>query len=319
MSQAVLLARYPKGVPTPADFALAEVPTPEPADGEVLVEVTHLSMDPLPRVRMAERSPIGPPMRLGHPVEGRATGRVLASRAPAFRPGDPVIGELGWRTHAVLPAAALQPAAETPLHANLNTLGPTGLAAYFCVESVAPQPADTMLIAPGAGAVGLLAAGIARLLAPGVRILATARGPGQRAHLEAHGLEPVDPDTPPQTPIDILIDGVGGAFHDHAVRHLKPHARVLLLGFVSAYNSGGPPRYGDAAAILMRRATMRGFLLADHAAAFPRALAHLRTWVESGRLTPAETLWPGLAQAPHAFAALFGDAPPGKQIIALET
>lgn len=319
--KAIHLAAYPEGPPTPAHFAAVDEPDPTPAEGEVLVQVLALGMDPAERMRMSPHARMGSPIPLGQAVAGRGVGRVLASRRPDFTPGDLVGGELGWRTHAALPAAALERLApgDHPPHAHLNALGPTGLAAWFAINQVGPCAHETLVIAPAAGAVGSLAAQLARNL--GARVIGLARGERQLAYLRTLGVEAADADgdlAPLAPGIHIFIDGVGGALHDRVLAHLAPHARVLLLGCIAGYNDAAPPRYGNAAAILFRRATMMGFLLADHIARAPQARAALAAAIAHGTLHPAETLWRGLAQAPYAFAALFADAPPGKQIVILE-
>lgn len=309
--RAVVLARYPDGVPAPGDFRVVDVAAPEPAAGEVVVAVAYLSMDPAVRLRLAAASAMAPPARLGEVVPGRGVGVVVASREPGFAEGDVVTGELGWRTHAGLPAGTLTRVDRTgPLHHHLNALGPTGLAAWLAVDLARPVAGETALVAPAAGAVGSIAAQLAR--GRGARVLGTARGDAQRAYLTSIGVEP-EPD--PLPPLDALIDGVGGAFHDRAVCALAPRARTVLIGFVAGYNQTARPRYGDAHAILMRRATMTGFLLADHADRFAEAAAGLAAALADGSLVPAQHVWRGLEQAPAAFAALFGDAPPGKQLV----
>lgn len=317
--KAVLLVRYPDGLPVPADFALADLPEPEPGDGEVLVRVTHLSLDPMPRTRMQARPPMGPPMALGRPVEGRGVGQVVQSNAPGFAPGDWVLGEPGWQALAALPAARLErlDGGQAPRH--LNALGPTGLAAYFIVEKLFPREGQTLLVAPGAGAVGNLVCQIARHVAPGLRIVGTAQTPAQADSLAALGVDAMLADADwPGGGIDRFVDGIGGGFHDRMLPHLAIGARVLLLGFIAGYGSAAPPHYGNAGAILMKRASMEGFLLADHMDRVGQARARLRGWLEAGAIRPAETLHRGLEAAPVAFCALFAGSPPGKQIVALE-
>jgi NADPH-dependent curcumin reductase CurA len=318
--KALRLTRYPQGSPTLDDFALADLPDPVAGPGEVLVRVTHLSLDPLPRVRMQERSPMGPPMRLGAPVEGRGAGCVLHSNDPAFAPGDIVVGELGWQSLAALPGERLTKVEGGRPQDHLNALGATGLAAWFVVDALAPRPGETLLVAPAAGAVGSLVCQMAEARAPGVRVLGTAIGPAQSEFLIGLGVEPVAPDAewPGPGGIDAFVDGVGGPFHDAMLAHLKPRARVVLLGFVSAYGEEGPPRYGNASAILMKRARMEGFLLADHMARAAEARTSIARWLAEGTLKPAETVHRGLASAAAAFAGLFADSPPGKQIVELE-
>lgn len=318
--KALCLERYPQGAPRAEDFALADLPDPVAGPGEVLVQVTHLSLDPLPRVRMQAQSPMGQPMRIGAPVEGRGAGRVLLSNDPGFAPGDIVLGELGWQSRAVLPAARLCRVEGGRPQDHLNALGPTGLAAWFVVDALALQPGETLLVAPAAGAVGSLVCQMAQARSPGVRVVGTALGAGQAAFLEGLGVEPIPPDAdwPGPGGIDAFVDGVGGALHDRMLAALSPRARVLLLGFVSAYGEEGPPHYGNAAAVLMKRASMQGFLLADHMDRAAEARAGIARWLEEGTLKPAETIHLGLASAAAAFAGLFADSPPGKQIVELE-
>jgi NADPH-dependent curcumin reductase CurA len=318
--KALCLVRYPQGAPQAGDFELRELPDPVPQAGEVLVAVTHLSIDPVPRLRMQMRPPMGPPMRIDAPVEGRCVGRVVQSRDPAFVPGDMVLGELGWQSRAVLPAAQLQRIEGGRPQDHLNALGATGLAAWFVVESIAPKTGETLLVAPAAGAVGSLVCQIARASVPGLQVVGTALGERQARFLEGLGVEPLVADADWHRPggIDLFVDGVGGALHDRMLGHLNPRARVLLLGFVSAYGDNSQPSYGNAAAVLMKRARMEGFLLADHMARATEARAAIARMLAEGSLKPAEAVHHGLAAAATAFAGLFADSPPGKQIVELE-
>jgi NADPH:quinone reductase len=119
-------------------------------------------------------------------------------------------------------------------------------------------------------------------------------------------------------PVHGFIDGVGGLLHDAVVQRLALHARVILLGFIAAYNEATPPVYGSALPILFKRALVSGFLLADHAADFGRARTTLAAMLDAGTLRAVETFHHGLAGTPAAFAGLFGEPPPGKQIVRLE-
>ena len=51
-SREIHLAARPHGVPEATDFALVEVDVPEPADGEVLIRNSYMSVDPSMRPRM---------------------------------------------------------------------------------------------------------------------------------------------------------------------------------------------------------------------------------------------------------------------------
>src|SRR5215203_6325307 len=59
----VILAARPEGFPQESDFALDEVNVPRPGTGEVLVRVSHASIDPYQRGRMSEARSYAKPMR----------------------------------------------------------------------------------------------------------------------------------------------------------------------------------------------------------------------------------------------------------------
>ncbi|MBA3895569.1 MAG: NADP-dependent oxidoreductase [Sphingomonadaceae bacterium] len=326
MSRRIVLRAFPAGAPTAADFEIVDGSAPTLADGEVLLEVTHLSMDPFPRLRMCDKPMAGPPIRPGELVDSRGIGRVLESRHPDFHAGDYAAGDVGWQEQVALPADRLHKldlSLGLPQQ-HLGILGPSGLTAYFATHEVGrPRDRETVLIAPAAGSVGSLAGQIAAL--DGARVIGAGRGDRQCAALvdELGFGAAIDSDQPAELDraapdgIDLFIDGVGGALHDAVLARLNPRARIVLLGFISSYNDDAPPRYGNAASILFRRARMEGFLLADWEPRFADARRQLSRWLESGAIRPVESLWHGLDQAPAAFASLFAAAPPGKQIVIL--
>lgn len=322
----ILLRSYPAGVPAPENFELVPAPVPEPGDGEVLLAVTHLSIDPFPRLRMRTDSRVGPPLPLGTTVDGRGIGRVLASRAAGLAVGDHVMGDVGWQSHVALPAAGLRKLdlALGPPQRHLSLLGPSGLTAYFAMVVLGgPKPDETVLIAPAAGSVGTVAIQLAK--AAGARVVGVGSGPAQLSELATLGVDvAVDHRdraglaTACPTGVDVFLDGVGGALHDAVAGLLNPRARIVLLGFIAGYNDEGPPRYGDVPALLFKRARIEGFLLADWQAGFDKAMAALAAMERAGTVRAVETVWHGLARAPEAFCGLFGDAPAGKQIVTLE-
>lgn len=326
MSVEIVLARYPRDRIDPAnDFRLQEVPCPAPAEGEALVEVTHLSMDPFPRMRMRADSRVGPSMALDRFVEGRGIGRVVDSRHPGFKPGNWVMGELGWRTHAQLPGDQLVPIdlALGPPERHLSVLGSSGLTAYFTMEAGRPQPGETVVIAPAAGSVGMIAGQIAKRA--GARVVGIGGGSQCAALTRELGFDAaVDHacladqlHTACLEGVQLFLDGVGGPTHDAVMSGMAPRGRVILLGFIAGYGEGPRP-YGSMLPPLMKRLQVQGFLLADWRDRFAEAQAQLADWLRTGAIRPVESIWEGLDQAPAAFAALFGDAAPGKQIVRLQ-
>ncbi|MDT7747824.1 MAG: hypothetical protein QOD96_1486, partial [Pseudonocardiales bacterium] len=83
------------------------------------------------------------------------------------------------------------------------------------------------------------------------------------------------------------------------------------------YNDLGPNTPGQRAIvqILMRRATMHGFLVLDHLDRFGEATAHLAGLLATGRLHYKETILDGLDQAPEAMAQILNGAKVGKMVV----
>lgn len=321
MNRQVHLVRYPVGAPRAEDFAIADAPMPTPRDGEVLLRVDCLGLDPFPRLRMRADSRVGPPLPLNQVVDGRGIATVIASRHADFGTGDVVAADTGWQHFTVLPGDRLQrlDLALGPRREHLSLLGPSGLTALFVTERAA-RPGEMLAMAPAAGSVGILAGQIARLL--GAHSLGIGASTAQTAALPDLGYdEAISVDDVLEgkigCEINAFIDGVGGALHDAVLLRLAPHARIVLLGFIAGYNDAGPPRYGNMLPLLMKRATLTGFLLADHEPRFAEARRRLAAWRDAGQLRAVEAVHDGLAATPAAFAGLFGDAPPGKQIVRL--
>jgi NADPH-dependent curcumin reductase CurA len=103
----VLLKRRPTGMPTTADFDVADGPMPDPGDGEVLVRGIYLSLDPYMRGRISGARSYAKPVDIGAVMEGRVVGQVVRSRDPSFREGDYVYGGYGWQLSSAVPAKGL--------------------------------------------------------------------------------------------------------------------------------------------------------------------------------------------------------------------
>src|ERR1700760_4101736 len=94
-SREIHLARRPKGVPVPDDFALVEVDTPDAGEGEIQVQALLMSVDPYMRPRLnADQA-------LGEAMLGGGIGRVTQSRNPKFKEGDIVQHGAGMRERFV--------------------------------------------------------------------------------------------------------------------------------------------------------------------------------------------------------------------------
>ena len=100
VNRQIVLAARPFGFPEISDFQLAYTSLPTPAEGEVLVRVVYLSLDPYMRGRMNAGDAVSDSIDLGAVMTGGAVGFVLDSADPAFQVGDAVEGMLRGRVLA---------------------------------------------------------------------------------------------------------------------------------------------------------------------------------------------------------------------------
>src|SRR5436309_3705905 len=127
------LAARPVGKVKSSDWDLVEVESPEPDDGQFVVEVTHISLDPAMRGWMNAGASYVPPVEIGAVMRAGAVGKVTASEHPGFAVGDDVYGAFGVQEHAVSDGQGVLKI-DTSLASPsvyLGALGMTGLTAYF--------------------------------------------------------------------------------------------------------------------------------------------------------------------------------------------
>ncbi|MGE0377474.1 MAG: zinc-binding dehydrogenase, partial [Planctomycetaceae bacterium] len=121
--------------------------------------------------------------------------------------------------------------------------------------------------------------------------------------------------------IDVYFDNVGGPITDAVFPSLNVGARVGICGQISQYNlkkgdqsSLGPRLFWH---LIVKRATVRGFLVFDFASRFREALTDLTKWYQSGQLKCRERIVDGIENAPTAFIEMLQGANIGKQLVRL--
>ena len=322
------LTARPIGLPKPSDFTLSEEPVGEPADGELLVEVLYISLDPAMRGWMSDARSYLPPVGLGEVMRAGGVGRVLASKSRAFAPGDHVVGMFGVQTHALSDGRGVyrvDPEA-APLPVFLGALGMPGLTAYFGLLDVGRATAgDTVVVSAAAGAVGAVAGQIARAI--GCRVVGIAGGPAKCGYIvdtlgfdaaidyKAEDVRRALRERCPEG-IDVYFDNVGGEILDAALTRLARGARVVICGAISQYNATAPMRGpSNYMALLVQRASMTGFLVFDYAARYGEAIRQLAEWRTAGKLKSREDVVEGLERFPEALLKLFTGENFGKLLL----
>lgn len=325
----VKLAARPVGLTKAEDFSFETAQVPELQDGEVLVKVSHLSLDPAMRGWMnAGRSYI-PPVEIGEVMRAGGAGRVVESRHEAFREGDAVTGMTGVQEYAVVKGAALQKvdAGKVPLESYLGGLGMPGMTAYFGLLDVATVKAgETVVVSGAAGAVGSITGQIAKI--KGCRVIGIAGGADKcRAVVEDFGfdacidyknedvskrLRELCPDR-----INVYFDNVGGDILNACLAQMALHGRIAICGAISQYNNTtpmqGPSNYMS---LLVNRARMEGFVVFDYAKRFGEAVNAMAGWMAEGKLKVREHVVEGGVDAfPETLNKLFAGENTGKLVL----
>jgi NADPH:quinone reductase len=326
----IVLARRPVGFPRESDLRLVHAPFPgPPGEGEFLVQVQYLSLDPYMRGRMNDRQSYAPPVKLGEVMVGGAVGTVLDSRHPGFPRGTVVEGPFGWQQVAVSNGEGVRviDPAVAPISTALGVLGMPGFTAYFGLLDVGgPRPGETVLVSGAAGAVGSVVGQIAKI--KGCRVVGVAGSEDKIEYVTrelsfdaafnyktagdyVQKLKEVCPGG-----VDVYFDNVGGPLTDAVFQVMNVGARVAVCGQISQYNLEQPemgPRL--LFLLIIKRAKVQGFLVFDYAARYPEAYRQLAEWLRADKLKYRETIAEGLENAPKAFIGMLKGQNIGKQLV----
>src|SRR5579863_9310709 len=160
------LAARPVGMPTRTDWTYKEEPVREPGEGELLVKILYISLDPAMRGWMNEGKSYIAPVQIGEVMRAGGLGRVTESRNPKFAAGDYVYGAFGVQEFAISNGNGITKvhAGAIPLPVFLGTLGMPGMTAYFGLLDIGqPKPGETVVVSGAAGAVGTVVGQIAKI------------------------------------------------------------------------------------------------------------------------------------------------------------
>ncbi|MEP3845585.1 MAG: NADP-dependent oxidoreductase [Paracoccaceae bacterium] len=338
--QKITLASRPVGSPVPENFSLETAAIPAPSEGEVLVRVHYMSLDPYMRGRMDDAKSYSAPVDIGGTMEAGGVGEVLASNDPNFAEGDMVVGMFGWTTHAVAPGNTLRKLpAGVPPTAALGVLGMPGFTGWVGLNEFGrPKAGETLVVAAATGPVGSMVGQLAK--AKGLRVVGVAGGSEKckqaiekfgfdvcldhRAYDDAKSLRAALADAAPEG-VDIYFENVGGKVLEAVMPLMNNFGRIPICGMIAWYNAGGLGAGANAPmaapaiwrSILVNFLSVNGFIIFNHWDRYPEFLKEVAPQVAAGDISYLEDIAEGIENAPAAFMGLLQGKNMGKQIVKL--
>jgi len=323
----ILLANRPTGWVQESDFSVVRSPMPKAGAGQLVVKIRWLSLDPYMRGRMNASKSYAKPVEIGEVMTGGTVAEVIESNVGKFKPGDVVVGALGWQQYALSDGEGLTKVDPNlvPLSCYLGCVGMPGATAWIgLLEHCQPKAGETVVVSAASGAVGSVVGQLAKM--QGCRAVGIAGGKSKcefvveklgfdacvdyKAGKLYDDLKAACPDG-----IDCYFENVGGEVMDTVFRQLNPFSRVALCGMIAEYNLTEPYGMQMMRSLLVNRVNLRGFIVFDRLDLYSRAIARLGKLVAQGKLKYHETVAEGLENAPSAFIGMLKGANLGKQLV----
>jgi NADPH2:quinone reductase len=225
----------------PEVLKLADLPVPEPGDGELLIEVSRagLNFGDTHQRRNEYIAKHELPVVLGGEVAG-----TVARPAGDFAEGERVVALLrtgGYAEYAVAPIARTFRIPDGVSDDDALALLIQGLTAWHLWRTSAHlAEGESVVVHSAAGGVGSLLTQLAKPMGAG-RVIATAGSPDRRAEaLELGADVAVDPDADDLTvalveanrgePVDVVLDAAGGRVFEQGLAALAPFGRIVAYG-----------------------------------------------------------------------------------------
>lgn len=326
-NQQVVLKRRPVGIPVLADFEIRRAEIAPLEEGEVLVKLCYLGLEPSARMRMNAESPYSQPIEIGGVVSSTGVGVIVASRSAQFKQGDHVFVHSGWQQYFVVKDSEARriDVGLASLPQWLSLLGLSSFTAYIgMIELARPQPGETVVVSAASGATGAVAGQVARIM--GARVVGIAGGAEKcRYVVETLGFDAcVDyrqPDFEARLDaacpdgIDVDYENVGGKILHAVFPRMNRYGRVILCGLVAEYNSQDSAPGPNLWRAVHNALRIEGFLASrywDRIAEFVDAALN---WSSEGKLRHSEHIVAGIENAPAAFLDLLAGRHLGKLMV----
>jgi NADPH2:quinone reductase len=307
----------------PESLVVEDLAVPEPGPGQVQVRVLAAAVN-FPDVLLVAdgyQVPVPRPFVPGSELAGEVSA--VGAGVTTHHVGELVMGTT--MTGAFAEVAVLPAGSAAPLPAGVDPRAAAGFlvaysTAFHALRVSRTQPGETVLVLGAAGGVGLACVDLAHQR--GARVVAAASSGAKLEHCRAAdvlvdygdgdlraALRAAVPDG-----LDVVLDPVGGALSQPALRALRPGGRFVTLG----YASGTIPEI-PLNLVLLKQISVLGFDLRAFGTADPdgaaAAQAELLGLLAAGALHPLVTQAFPLAEAAQALRHVAARKAIGKVVL----
>lgn len=327
---AINLIDRPKGGPIGPDlFEVVQKELPEPAEGQLLIKQTHMSLDPAMLGWMSpDTESYIPPVELGTVMRSTGVGEVVASKHPDFAVGERVMGMLGWQEYALSNGKGINKVdADLPAETVLSIFAVPGLTATHGLFNIGrPREGETLVVTGAAGAVGSLVGQLAK--AEGLRVVGVV-GSDEKADWIVNELgfdgainyktDDLSAKLKELTPegVDVYFENTGGPIQNLVFKRMNVHGRVVVCGMIAEYTSAKPNPGPNWIPMIKKRLSVQGFAIPDQLHETPELLARLTPYVQAGKIKYRSHTLEGLESAMTGLNLFFTGENKGKLIVEL--
>ena len=325
----IVLKKRPNPSVTEELFELKTEELKELQDGEILVNVKYVSIDPAMRGWISDVGNYSEPVAIDGTMRSLGVGKIISSKDKDFIENEYVVGWLGWQKYAVVSKSAIQIKInpnEVPLSANLGALGLNGITAFAgLVDICKPKTNETIVVTTAAGSVGSAVGQIAKIYGCNIIGFTSSDEKAEICKKEfgydkvinykkadnlSSSLNQIAPNG-----VDCFFDNVGGEQFDAVMENLNINARVVICGTIGmpSYPIPNGPRINRT--LLVKRAKIEGLLVLDYFDRYQEIYDQLAQWFKDGKLKNKEDISDGLLTAPASLVKILKGLNLGKQLV----
>lgn len=311
----------------PDTLVLEDLPMPEAAMGEVVVQVRAAGVNFPDSLIIQNQYQIKPPLPFS--PGGELAGHIISvgSGVTRFQVGQAVIAFTSWGAFAQQAVVRQERLVAMPEGMPFDVAGSFLMTYGTCYHALYDRASlaagETVLVLGAAGGIGLAAVELAK--ARGARVIAAASSAAKLEICRVHGADHlIDYSTEDLRGrlkvltegrgVDVVCDPVGGTFAEPALRSMAWRGRYLVVGFAD----GTIPRI-PLNLPLLKGCSIVGVFWGDFVAREPKAaerdLQNLVDLYRSGRIRPLISARYTLEQAPQALKAMMARQVQGKVVI----